>query len=132
MLNAFLLLVILQLTGELIVESLAVPVPGMVVGLLLLLGVLGLRARWLGPAHAIPPDLDATARGLHWNFGLLFVPAGVGVLTQYDLLATEGAAILAAVLLSTVLTIAVTARIADRPLVEQQATVQELSPELPH
>lgn len=112
MLHAFLMLVALQLLGELLVHAIGLPVPGMVVGLLLLLGILGARARLLGAAAAVPAGLDAAAKGLHGHFGLLFVPAGVGVLAQADLIAREGTAILAAILVSTVLAIGVAARLA--------------------
>lgn len=130
MVNAFLLLVLMQLAGEFVVGSLGIPVPGMVVGLLLLLGLLVLRARRLGPHRAIPPDLDATARGLHANLGLLFVPAGAGVMAQYDLLATEGMAILGAVVLSTAVTIAVTAGIVARSRVPTQMMHLEIAPDV--
>ena len=102
----------MQLTGEALAALLDLPLPGMVLGLVMLLGVIAWRARHLGAERAVPAELDALAKGLHGHFGLLFVPAGAGVLAQADLIAREGRAILAAVLVSTVLTIAVTAFIA--------------------
>ncbi len=113
MLNGFLLLLGLQLAGEVVAAGLGLPLPGMVLGLLMLLGLLAWRARRLGPERAIPPELDALAKGLHGNLGLLFVPAGAGVLVQADLIAREGVAILLAILVSTAVTIAVTARLAQ-------------------
>lgn len=112
MLHGFLLLLGLQLCGDLVVALLRLPLPGMVPGLLALLGIIAWRSRRLGAARAIPPELDAVAKGLHGHLGLLFVPAGAGVLAQVDLFAREGPAILLAVILSTALTIAVTAAIA--------------------
>jgi len=112
MLHAFLLLIGLQLLGEALAATLRLPAPGMILGLLLLLALLAWRARRHGAERAIPPDLDALAKALHGHFGLLFVPAGAGILAQADLIAREGSAILAAVLASTVLTIALTARLA--------------------
>lgn len=131
MLNAFLLLIALQLIGELIVERTGAPVPGMVVGLLLLLGLLVLRGHHLDPQRAVPAGLDAVAKGLHGHLGLLFVPAGAGILTQGGQLAIDGIAILAAVLLSTVAALTVTARLAAKWPNPQPAESPRSVPELP-
>lgn len=112
MLHAFLLLILLQLAGELLAGLLGWPLPGMILGLLLLLGLLALRGHRLGRERAIPEALDAAAKGLHGHFGLLFVPAGVGVLGQAGTIAAEGPAILLSVLVSTALTIGLTASLA--------------------
>jgi putative effector of murein hydrolase LrgA (UPF0299 family) len=112
MIQAFLLLVLLQWLGDLAAAALRLPVPGMVLGLGALLALLALRSRRLGAARALPDGLDELARGLHAQLGLLFVPAGVGILAHRDLLAAEGVAILAAVIGSTLAGIAATAAIA--------------------
>jgi putative effector of murein hydrolase LrgA (UPF0299 family) len=114
MIQAFLLLVLLQWLGDLVAAALRLPVPGMVLGLGALLALLALRSRRLGPAQALPEGLENVARGLHAQLGLLFVPAGVGILAHRDLVAAEGLAILVAVLVSTLAGIAVTATIAQR------------------
>jgi holin-like protein len=114
MLHAILTLVALQLAGDLIADCTSVPVPGMVIGLVLLLAGLGLRARVVGAEHAVPEELTRLAKGLHDHLGLLFVPAGAGVVANFSYLATDGAALLAAVLVSTGMTIAVTALIMAR------------------
>jgi putative effector of murein hydrolase LrgA (UPF0299 family) len=112
MVQAFLILVLAQLAGEEIAARFGLPVPGMVLGLALLLAALAARARRLGAARAVPAGLDGVARGLHAHFGLLFVPAGADIVSHLDLLAREGGAILAAVIGSTLVGIAVAARIA--------------------
>jgi holin-like protein len=112
MIQAFLLLVLLQWLGDLLAAALRVPVPGMVIGLAALLALLALRDRGVPAACAATAGLEEVARGLHAHFGLLFVPAGVGILAHRGLLAAEGLAILAAVLASTLLGIAVTAAVA--------------------
>ncbi|WP_198372328.1 CidA/LrgA family protein [Roseomonas rosulenta] len=112
MIQAFLLLLALQWLGDLAAAALRLPVPGMVLGLGALAALLALRAHRHGAARAVPEGLDAVARGLHANLGLLFVPAGVGILGHGRLLAAEGPAILAAILGSTVIGIAVTAAVA--------------------
>jgi putative effector of murein hydrolase LrgA (UPF0299 family) len=113
MIQAFLLLVLLQWLGDLAAAALRLPVPGMVLGLGVLLALLALRAHRHGPARAVPEGLDTVARGLHANLGLLFVPAGVGILAYRGVLAAEGPAILVAILGSTVIGIATTAVIAS-------------------
>jgi putative effector of murein hydrolase LrgA (UPF0299 family) len=65
--------------GDLIAGLLAIPVLGMVIGLVLLLADLGLDRRWLGPERAVPQTIRQLAKGLHDNFGLLFLPAGLKV-----------------------------------------------------
>jgi putative effector of murein hydrolase LrgA (UPF0299 family) len=114
MINAVLLLIAFQLIGEGIAQALRLPVPGMVIGLLGLLTLFILRGRRLGADRAVPPGLEAVARMLHGTLGLLFVPAGVGVLAQADLIAAEGFAIVGAVALSTLAAIGVAGRLASR------------------
>jgi holin-like protein len=95
-------LLVFQCLGEALVRLLGAPVPGPVVGMLLLF--VALRAR-----ETIPPAVDAAATGLLQHLSLLFVPAGVGVMLHFGRLADEGAAIVPALVLSTVLAIGVTA-----------------------
>lgn len=106
MLPAITLLIVLQLAGEVIARGLALPVPGPVIGLVLLLAVLMVRgARGLDP----PPALEETAQGLLRHLSLLFVPAGVGVTTLLATLRDDGPALLVALAVSAVVTIVVTA-----------------------
>lgn len=111
MVQAFLVLLLAQVAGEAIAGQAGLPLPGVVLGLTLLLAALALRAR-LGAREVVPPWLAGTAQGLHAHLGLLFVPAGADIVAHLDLLATEGGAVLAAVIGSTLLGIAVAARIA--------------------
>jgi holin-like protein len=114
MLHAILTLVALQLVGDLIADVTSLPVPGVVIGLVLLLVGLWIRRRVLGDEHAVPEELNRLSKGLHAHLGLLFVPAGAGVMANVDRLAEDGAALFAAVLISTAATIAVTALIVAR------------------
>lgn len=95
-------LLLYQLAGESIVLLLALPVPGPVVGMLLLFLTFLIRGR----AGA---SLEATANGLLGHLSLLFVPAGVGVLVHIDKIASEWIPITVALLVSTLVTLAVTA-----------------------
>jgi len=95
-------LLVFQCIGEAIVYLTGLPVPGPVIGMLLLF--VGLRLR-----GAIPKALDTAATGLLQHLSLLFVPAGVGVMLHFGRVANEWGAIAAAILASTLLAIAVTA-----------------------
>ena len=101
MLESLAVLLFCQLIGELIVLFLDVPIPGPVVGMLLLF--LGLMIR-----GEIPEPLSQTANGLLEQLSLLFVPAGVGVMTHLTLLGNQWLPLSASLIVSTLLTIAVT------------------------
>jgi holin-like protein len=58
--------------------------------------------------RGIPQPLEPTARGLLGYLSLLFVPAGVGIVRYLDLIERYWLPIVAAILGSTVLTMAVT------------------------
>lgn len=101
MIQGFLILLAFQLLGESLVVVLALPLPGPVIGLVLLLvGLLGLGR--------IPNSLKKTSDGLLSNLALLFIPAGVGLVLHFDLLASEGWIILLALVISTILATLVT------------------------
>jgi len=95
-------LLLYQLAGESIVLLLELPVPGPVVGMLLLFLTLLVRGR-------ADTRLEATANGLLSHLSLLFVPAGVGVLVHIDKIANEWIPITVALLFSTLVTLAITA-----------------------
>jgi holin-like protein len=95
------LLLLFQAAGEALTHSLALPFPGPVVGLVLLLPALG----W----QQIREPIEAAAELLLAHLSLLFVPVGVGVITHLDLVSRYGAQLLAVILVSTWAGIAVTA-----------------------
>jgi holin-like protein len=104
------LLLLCQLAGEILARTFALPVPGPVVGMALLLGVLVLRDRRPGglPAPLTDGTLERTGKGLLAHLSLLFVPAGAGVIGRLDVLAAHGLALAAALLVSTSLTLVAT------------------------
>lgn len=106
--GAILTLIGLQLAGDLIADVSALPVPGMVIGLILLVAALWVRGRMQGSADAVPEALNRMAKALHDNLGLLFVPAGVGVMANLQILATDAVGLFAAVAVSTLVTVTVT------------------------
>ena len=103
MIRALALLLVCQLVGEIVARVVALPVPGPVIGLALLAIGAILHARVTGgDASAIETtDLGRIATALLGSLGLLFVPAGVGVITQLDVLASNLVAVAVAILLST-------------------------------
>ena len=107
MLNGFTGLLLLQLAGEGIARALALPVPGPIIGFMLLLVVLHLRPRWTFP-------LKLAADGLLSHLSLLFIPAGVGVVMHLKAIREEGLAIAVALAVSTLVGLAVTAWVAER------------------
>lgn len=107
MVQAFAILLLCQLAGEGVVHATGVPVPGPVIGLVLLAIGLVWRER-TSPAGADAPMARA-ANGLLGHLSLLFVPAAVGIVQQGAVLARSGATIAVALVASTLLTLAVTA-----------------------
>lgn len=105
---AILTLIGFQLLGDIIADTLSIPVPGMVIGLVLLIAALWAWGHMHGPENAVPDALNRAAKGLHDNLGLLFVPAGVGVMANLHTLATDAAGLFAAVVVSTLVTVTVT------------------------
>ena len=102
MLAAITLLLLFQLAGEAIALFFALPVPGPVIGMGLLFAALAIHGR---PSS----ELRGTAQNLLQHLSLLFVPAGVGVMLHLDRMADEWLPIAVALIISTLLTIAVTA-----------------------
>jgi holin-like protein len=102
MLAALAALLVCQLVGEVIVRGLALPVPGPVLGMVLLFLAMLARA-------PLPKALGKTSDGLLKHLSLLFVPAGVGVVQNLATLGHEGVRLIAVVVLGTVTTLAVTA-----------------------
>ncbi|AWN53046.1 CidA/LrgA family protein [Methylobacterium sp. 17Sr1-1] len=104
------LLLLCQLVGEILARTFALPVPGPVLGMALLLGVLTLRDRRPGglPAPLTDGTLERTGKGLLAHLSLLFVPAGAGVIGRLDVLAAHGLALAAALVVSTVLALVAT------------------------
>jgi len=94
-------LLLCQLTGEVFVVWTKMPVPGPVLGMLLLSVGLVIRG-------GIPAGLGRVVDGLLSHLSLLFVPAGVGVMLHIAMLREQWFAISVALVLSTVLTVAIT------------------------
>lgn len=111
MIHGFVVLLLCQLAGEAAARGLGLPVPGPVLGLVVLFVGLRLHAR-RRPAEAQPVEppegLARVSDGLLQNLALLFVPAGAGVVQHLGLLREHGAALAVALVASTALTLAAT------------------------
>ncbi|HYS10809.1 MAG TPA: CidA/LrgA family protein [Myxococcales bacterium] len=102
MVTALTLLLCCQLAGEFSARVLGLPIPGPVLGMLLLFALLLGRSRILEPVRE-------PSYALLRHLSLLFVPAGVGLIRHTGRLRAELWPILVAVVISTAATVAVTA-----------------------
>jgi putative effector of murein hydrolase LrgA (UPF0299 family) len=110
MIRALALLLTCQLAGEILTRALDLAVPGPVIGLALLAVLAIVHARITGAETSAieKTDLGVTASALLGSLGLLFVPAGVGIVQQLPLVGAYALPIFVALLVSTVLTLIVT------------------------
>jgi len=95
-------LVALQMAGDALVRALGIPVPGPLVGMVALLGVL------IGLGR-VPAGLRASSAPLLRHLMLLFIPAVAGVMLHGGRVAAEWLPFIAACVVGTALTFAVTA-----------------------
>lgn len=110
MIKGFFVLACFQLAGEAIVKVLRWPVPGPVLGMIALVLSLFILRHWRKLEPTLHPDsaLSRASDGMLDSLGLLFVPAGVGVIQQGTLLLSQGPALVVVLVVSTVLTLLVT------------------------
>ena len=102
MLNALAALFVFQLCGEALVQALDLPLPGPLVGMLLLFGALVVRG-------GVPEPLQEAAGALLRNMMLLFIPAVAGVMMHFGRVGQEWLPFVGAGLLGAAITLAVTA-----------------------
>lgn len=99
MIPALTIILCFQLVGEIASRGLHLPLPGPVVGLVLLVVCCLLRPR-------LAEKLRPVAQGLLGHLSLFFVPAGVGVIAHLSVLSEHGLGLALALIVSTVLAIA--------------------------
>lgn len=102
MINAIVVLLGAQLFGEVCARLGNIPVPGPVIGALVLAAVLLVRRK-------IEGELAGVAHTILSHLSLLFVPAAVGVIEYRGLFATYGLPLVATLVVSTLLAMAVAA-----------------------
>ncbi|WP_163575897.1 CidA/LrgA family protein [Halomonas faecis] len=96
-----------QFASELLARGLALPIPGPVLGMVILLVGLIVRGK-------VPASLRMTGEGLLRYLTLLFVPAGVGLMVHARLIGMDLVPIGVTLIGSTALTLAVTGWVLQR------------------
>ncbi|MCL2829265.1 MAG: CidA/LrgA family protein [Betaproteobacteria bacterium] len=102
MVESLFFLLLLQLLGETLARLLALPVPGTVLGMLLLWF-------WLIARLPRPKKLEAMAQGIFNYLPVFFIPAAVGVIEQRQRIASDGWWLFLLIVLSTLAGIAAAA-----------------------
>lgn len=102
MVKGFIILIGLLLIGQILSEGLSLPIPGSVIGMVMLFFGLVIF-------KTVPEDLGKVADGLVAHIGLLFVPAGAGISLYLGLIADNWLVIVLASFGSTFLTLVFTA-----------------------
>jgi holin-like protein len=106
------ILLLLQAAGEGLTHLLGLPIPGPVMGLVILLAAL----QW----PALREPVGAVAELLLAHLSLLFVPVGVGVIVHLDLVSRYGLQLLLVIVAATWIGMAVTALVL-RALLRREA-----------
>lgn len=101
MIGAIASLLLCQLAGEIIHRACHLPLPGPVIGMVLL-------TIWLMLVQQVRPTLTVVTAWLTAHLAIMFVPAAVGLVEQGPALARYGVGLVVATAASTVLTMAVT------------------------
>lgn len=107
MLSAFLVLLACELAGDLLRQVLALPVPGPVIGMTILAAALVFKRKAPTSNSPVIVSLEQTSEALIRHMGLLFVPAGVGLIAEMQVLRSEWMPIAAGLIGSTLLSLAV-------------------------
>ncbi|MDX1464989.1 MAG: CidA/LrgA family protein [Halomonas sp.] len=96
-----------QFAGELLAKGMLLPIPGPVIGMVILLAALLVRGK-------VPSSLRLAGEGLLRYLTLLFVPAGVGLMVHFELIGADLWPIAVTLVVSTALTLGVTAWVLER------------------
>ena len=109
MLQAAFLILLLQLIGEFLQKYFALNIPGPVIGLLLLLGLLFLHDQKNKPLNNLHHQIIQTSESLLGYLSLLFVPIGVGVVMHLKLVEGQLLGVLVVIVFGTLATMIFTA-----------------------
>ena len=101
-LNGLTILLIYQLIGEVTVRLFKWPVPGPVLGMVMLFVTLLLK-------NELIKTLEPATTALLSHLSLLFVPAGVGVMVHFSRIGQQWLPITVSLVLSTIITLALSA-----------------------
>lgn len=117
---AFVILVGVQLLGVWLVQLLSIPVPGVLLGIGLMLVFLVFFGR-------LPETLARLSNFLLSHLMLLFIPSVVAIMTQAEIIATEWLPFVLACILATAITMIATAATFQYMLKRQSAKQQSIS-----
>ncbi len=119
--NGLTILLFYQLVGEICVRWLGLPVPGPVLGMIMLFITLVIKGN-------IPKSLEESSTTLLSHLSLLFIPAGVGMMVHFERIKNEWLSISIALILSTIITLIFSAFIMSimSKLVSSSAKKEEL------
>lgn len=104
MIDTFATLLVFQTIGEGLAYAFSLPIPGPVIGMVLLFLYLLLK-------QGVAKKLAPVSLELLKHLSLLFIPAGVGIMVHAQRVAAEWIPIAAALIASTIVSIAVTASV---------------------
>jgi len=104
MIAAIAQLFVCLLAGEAVHRLTGLPLPGSIIGL-------GLLLIWLALVRKERPTLTLVTGWLTAHLSIMLLPPAVGLIDQGPILSRHGLGILTAVAISTVLTLAVTAKV---------------------
>lgn len=96
-----------QFLGELVTRGWGLPVPGPVIGMVILLIALLVWGK-------VPGSLRSAGEGLLRYLTLLFVPAGVGLIAHFELIGKDLWPIIVTLVVSTAVTLAVTGKVLEQ------------------
>lgn len=115
-------LLVFQLIGEVLAILLKWPIPGPVIGMMLLFALLVWRGR-------SAESLDTVSSGLLGHLSLLFVPAGVGMMLYFPRIVNEWLPISLTLVVATLVTMMTTAWVMQLALNrrERKSTAREPS-----
>lgn len=102
MILAILILMIFQFLGEGTVRFFHLFIPGPVVGMIYFFVAL---LMW----PSLKEKVEVLSRFMYSNLALFFVPAGVGIIEYFDLFGRYGAIMIVTLLISTAITLGITA-----------------------
>ena len=102
MISTFLFLIIFQLLGEIIADGFSLPIPGRVIGMVLLLTYFHFR-------EGVAAKHEQTIPKILKHLSLFFIPAGTGIILYLAEVKSNWIVIASAVTVSTTITLALTA-----------------------
>lgn len=126
MLRGLLILLLFQGIGEAIALFSGIPIPGPVIGMILLFLALQLRNKEL------PSGLGEASHFLIRWLSLMFIPACVGFFFLVSIEINQWVAVAGVVILATLVTMIATALLMKYVLIKYASTKQQLKSEAPH